>query len=193
MIRAELKFKNAAFINALKNSGYKSIAEFSRISGLSYNTLIDYANLKKVIKNVNQRQKMIELLDSDEWTLFLQYDELLEKEGVIKTITTDIPVNKLVSLTSKELLQIESDQNIEQTTDRESLQTDIQKSLSTVQVRTKDVLEMFFGMGDYERNYSLEEIALKYKVKRERIRQIKEKGIRQLRHSHRKTRLEKYI
>jgi RNA polymerase primary sigma factor len=136
---------------------------------------------------------MIELLDSDEWTLFLQYDELLEKEGVIKTITTDIPVNKLVSLTSKEVLQIETDQNIEQTTDRESLQTDIQKSLSTVQVRTKDVLEMFFGMGNYERNYSLEEIALKYKVKRERIRQIKEKGIRQLRHSHRKTRLEKYI
>ena len=132
MIRAELKFKNAAFINALKNSGYKSIAEFSRISGLSYNTLIEYANLKKVIKNVNQRQKMIELLDSDEWTLFLQYDELLEKEGVIKTITTDIPVNKLVSLTSKEVLQIETDQNIEQTTDRESLQTDIQKSLSTV-------------------------------------------------------------
>mgnify|MGYP003146211761 CR=1 FL=1 len=192
MIRAELKFKNAAFINSLKQNGYKSIAEFARISGLCYGTLIEYANLKKVIKNVKQRQKMIELLDSDEWTLFLQYDELLEKEGVIKTIATDVPVNKFISLTSKEVLQLESNQNIEHTTDTESLKTDITKSLSNIQVRTKDVLEMFFGMGDYERNYSLEEIAIKYKVKRERVRQIKEKGIRQLRHDSRSKRLEKY-
>ena len=48
-------------------------------------------------------------------------------------------------------------------------------------------------MGEYERNYSLEEIALKYGLKRERIRQIKEKGLRQLRHESRKKRLEKYI
>ena len=193
MIRAELRFKNASFVNALKENGYKSIAEFSRDSNISYGTLIEYANLKKVIKNKEQRHKMIELLNSDEWTLFLQYHKILEKNGIIKTITTDVPVNKLVSLTSKEVLQLESNQNIEKTTDKESLQVDIKKSLSSIQIRTKDVLEMFFGMGEYERNYSLEEIALKYGLKRERIRQIKEKGLRQLRHESRKKRLEKYI
>jgi len=192
MIRAELKFKNAAFINTLKQSGYKSIAEFSRASGIPYNTLIEYANLKIVIKNVKQRQKMIELLDSDEWTLFLQYDELLEREGVIKTITTDVPVNKFVSLTSKDVLQIEANKDIEYNTNQESLKIDIKQSLSNMQVRTKDVLEMFFGMGEYERSYSLKEIGVKYKVKRERARQIKEKGLRQLRHDSRSKRLEKY-
>ena len=192
MIRAELKFKNAAFINTLKQSGYKSIAEFSRASGIPYNTLIEYANLKIVIKNVKQRQKMIELLDSDEWTLFLQYDELLEREGVIKTITTDVPVNKFVSLTSKDVLQIEANKDIEYNTNQESLKIDIKQSLSNMQVRTKDVLEMFFGMGEYERSYSLKEIGVKYKVKRETARQIKEKGLRQLRHDSRSKRLEKY-
>ena len=76
MIRAELRFKNASFVNALKENGYKSIAEFSRDSNISYGTLIEYANLKKVIKNKEQRHKMIELLNSDEWTLLLQYDKI---------------------------------------------------------------------------------------------------------------------
>ena len=65
MIRAELKFKNAGFINALKQSGYKSIAEFSRASGIPYSSLIEYASLRSLINNVNQKQKMIKLLKSD--------------------------------------------------------------------------------------------------------------------------------
>jgi len=193
MIRAELKFKNAGFINALKQSRYKSIAEFSRASSIPYSSLIEYASLRSLINNVNQRQKMIELLNSDEWTLFLQYKELLQRKGVIKTITTDIPVNKLISLTSKNVLQLESSENIEYDTNQESLKIDVNKSLSSIKIREKDIIEMFFGMGKYKFEYSLKDIALKYGLTRERTRQIKEKGIRRLRHESRSKRLRKYL
>tara|TARA_R110002020_G_scaffold471536_2_gene698711 strand:- start:148 stop:747 length:600 start_codon:yes stop_codon:yes gene_type:complete len=193
MIRAELKFKNAGFINALKQSGYKSIAEFSRASGIPYSSLIEYASLRSLINNVNQKQKMIKLLKSDEWTLFLQYKELLQREGVIKSITKDIPVSKLVSLSSRSVLQIESNKDIEYDTNQESLKIDVNKSLSSIKIREKDIIEMFFGMGKYKFEYSLKDIALKYGLKRERIRQIKEKGIRRLRHESRSKRLENYL
>jgi RNA polymerase primary sigma factor len=193
MIRAELKFKNAGFINALKQSGYKSIAEFSRASGIPYSSLIEYASLRSLINNVNQRQKMIELLNSDEWTLFLQYKELLQKEGVIKSITKDIPVSKLVSLSSKNLLQIESNQDIEYDTNQDSLKTDINQSLSSIKIREKDIVEMFFGMGKYKFEHSLKDIAFKYGLSRERTRQIKEKAVRRLRHESRSKRLRKHL
>ena len=162
MIRAELTLKNAAFINALKQNGYKSIAEFSRASSIPYSSLIEYASLRSLINNVNQRQKMIELLNSDEWTLFLQYKELLQQEGIIKTITTDIPVNKLVSLTSKNVLQLESNEDVEYNANQDSLKTDINQSLSSIKIREKDIVEMFFGMGKYQTEHSLKDIALKY-------------------------------
>ena len=46
MIRAEVKFKNAVFMKALERSKYNSIAELSRVSKISYQSLINFASLK---------------------------------------------------------------------------------------------------------------------------------------------------
>ena len=131
MIRTELRLKNASFINALNNTGYKSVVEFSRESGLSYYKLISYANLKYLFKSPNSRKIMMELLGSDEWTLFEQYKEIVEKaKDLNNKMVTDIPMQKFISLSSKKLLQLQEPKDIEQDMIyNESLKIDINKLL----------------------------------------------------------------
>ena len=194
MIRAEIRFKNSAFIDALKSSGYESIAEFSRESKISYSYLIEYANLRHVFKDKEIKQRMIDLLDSDEWTLFEQYRELLEKEGVINNkIVTDIPIDKIVSLSSAKVIQLESYEDIECDTELDSLRMDMNKSLRSLKNRERVVIEMTYGLGKYSKSYSLQEIADKYSLSRERTRQIMQKALRRLKHRTRSDRLIKYV
>ena len=75
---------------------------------------------------------------------------------------------------------------------RESLGSEIQRSLSTLSQKEQDIINMYYGIG---RNYSLtlEEIGAKFNLTRERVRQIKEKAIRRLRHTARSRLLKAYL
>ena len=193
MIRAEIKFKNSAFWTALENNGYKSMAEFSRQTKIRYDRLLDYANLRYIFEDDRDaRQMMMALLQSDEWTLFDQYEKVIKKEGGIKKIVTDIPIDKIVSLENKSLLMLESPDNIDEGMIQESLEIDISGILETLKDRERDVIKMFFGI---DRPYALDlnEIAEEVGLSRERVRQIKEKAIRRLRHRNRSYRLKPYM
>ena len=192
MIRAEIRFKNSEFIVALKRNGYRSVADFSRQSEISYHLLIEYANLHMVFTDDKIKQKMIEMLDSDEWTLFEQYREVVESKNGVTKIVTDIPMDKIISLDDKRLLQIESPDGVDEFMIKESLGQEIAEVLDTLKDREKQVLKLYFGIGG-EEEMTLEEIAEEYGLKRERIRQIKEKAIRRLRHRLRSAKLEPYF
>tara|TARA_B110000459_G_scaffold27976_1_gene27811 strand:+ start:71 stop:934 length:864 start_codon:yes stop_codon:yes gene_type:complete len=75
---------------------------------------------------------------------------------------------------------------------RESLQREIERSLSTLSDREKDVVMLFFGIGR-QHGLTLEEIGTKFELTRERVRQIKEKAIRRLRHNSRSKLLKEYL
>ena len=75
---------------------------------------------------------------------------------------------------------------------RESLQREIERSLSTLSDREKDVVMLFFGIGR-QHGLTLEEIGTKFDLTRERVRQIKEKAIRRLRHNSRSKLLKAYL
>ena len=75
---------------------------------------------------------------------------------------------------------------------RESLQREIERSLSTLSDREKDVVMLFFGIGK-QHGLTLEEIGTKFDLTRERVRQIKEKAIRRLRHNSRSKLLKAYL
>jgi len=75
---------------------------------------------------------------------------------------------------------------------RESLQREIERSLSTLNEREKDVVMLFFGIGK-KHGLTLEEIGSKFDLTRERVRQIKEKAIRRLRHNSRNKLLKAYL
>lgn len=75
---------------------------------------------------------------------------------------------------------------------RESLQREIERSLTTLSDREKDVVMLFFGIGQ-QHGLTLEEIGSKFDLTRERVRQIKEKAIRRLRHNSRSKLLKAYL
>jgi RNA polymerase primary sigma factor len=64
----------------------------------------------------------------------------------------------------------------------ESLRTEIERSLETLTPREADVVRLYFGLGD-QHPMTLEEIGETFDLTRERVRQIKEKAIRRLKHT----------
>ncbi|HEY8936828.1 MAG TPA: RNA polymerase sigma factor RpoD/SigA [Cyclobacteriaceae bacterium] len=74
----------------------------------------------------------------------------------------------------------------------DSLQKEVKRSLTTLTRRESDVLILYFGLNE-EHPMTLEEIGEKFSLTRERVRQIKEKGIRRLRHTSRSKILKSYL
>jgi RNA polymerase primary sigma factor len=74
---------------------------------------------------------------------------------------------------------------------QESLRIEIEELLSTLPEREAEVIRLFYGIGTSA--LTLEEIGEKFNLTRERVRQIKEKAIRKLRHSNRCQKLKAYL
>jgi RNA polymerase primary sigma factor len=75
---------------------------------------------------------------------------------------------------------------------KESLRKDIERSLSTLTSREGEVVRLYFGLnGRYP--LTLEEIGDKFDLTRERVRQIKEKAIRRMKHTSRSKMLKNYL
>jgi len=74
----------------------------------------------------------------------------------------------------------------------ESLSKEIDRALSTLTERERDVIKLFFGIG-IPHGLTLEEIGAKFDLTRERVRQIKEKAVRRLRHSSRIKLVQHYL
>ncbi|PIU45717.1 MAG: RNA polymerase subunit sigma [Ignavibacteriales bacterium CG07_land_8_20_14_0_80_59_12] len=74
----------------------------------------------------------------------------------------------------------------------ESLRTEVRRALSTLSEREAEVIRLYFGL-DREHALTLEEIGEKFNLTRERVRQIKEKAIRRLRHQSRSKALRAYL
>ncbi|TNE52712.1 MAG: RNA polymerase sigma factor RpoD/SigA [Bacteroidetes bacterium] len=74
----------------------------------------------------------------------------------------------------------------------ESLQREIERSLSTLTDKEREIIRLFFGIG-MNHGLTLEEIGSKFNLTRERVRQIKEKAIRRLRHTSRNKLLKSYL
>lgn len=75
---------------------------------------------------------------------------------------------------------------------QESLQVEIDKVLSTLKPREAEIIKLYFGL-DGDRPLTLEEIGEHFQLTRERVRQIKEKALRRLRHRSRLEPLRKYL
>jgi RNA polymerase primary sigma factor len=74
----------------------------------------------------------------------------------------------------------------------ESLKIEIQRALNTLSLRERDVLKLYYGL-EKENPLTLEEIGEKFKLTRERVRQIKEKAIRRLKHASKSKILKAYL
>lgn len=75
---------------------------------------------------------------------------------------------------------------------KDSLKNEIEKALSSITEREAEVISLYFGI-NREHSLTLEEIGEKFKLTRERVRQIKEKAIKRLRHASRSKPLKAYL
>ncbi len=74
----------------------------------------------------------------------------------------------------------------------QSLKLEIEKALDTLTPREAEVISLYFGL-NHEKALTLEEIGARFSLTRERVRQIKEKAIRRLRHASRSRSLRAYL
>ncbi|MGY0408798.1 MAG: sigma-70 family RNA polymerase sigma factor, partial [Polaribacter sp.] len=75
---------------------------------------------------------------------------------------------------------------------RESLRIEINRALETLTPREADVIKLYFGLAEHQ-PMTLEEIGETFDLTRERVRQIKEKAIRRLKHTSRNKILMTYL
>ena len=75
---------------------------------------------------------------------------------------------------------------------RESLKNEVENVLSTLSEKEAEVIKLYFGINS-ERSATLEEIGERFNLTRERVRQIKEKAIRNLRHNAKSKNLKAYL
>ncbi len=75
---------------------------------------------------------------------------------------------------------------------KESLKTEIERALRSLSEREAEVIKLYFGLNK-DHSLTLEEIGERFNLTRERVRQIKEKAIRRLRHASRSRNLKAYL
>jgi RNA polymerase primary sigma factor len=166
----------------IRQSILQSLAEQSRIVRLPLNKVGLNSRISKVYSQLEQEferqptpEEIANVLDEDA-------DEVAATMGVsAKHVSVDQPLSAGEDGTLIDLLENKNatgTDSILVTTD--SLNTEIERSLSTLSARQKEVILYFFGIG-IDHPLSLEDIGERYSLTRERVRQIKDKALMKLR------------
>ena len=93
------------------------------------------------------------------------------------------------------LLDVTENQDMaspEQPLNEESMKNELRRALHSLKKKESEILCLYFGL-DVDRQYNLEEIGKKFRITRERVRQIKEKALFRLRHQSRSKILRQYL
>ena len=176
----------------IRQSILQALAEQSRIVRLPLNQV---GSLNKINKALSQFEQQYERQPSPD-----ELAEMLEipREKIADTlrvsgrhVSVDAPFVDGEDNSLLDVLVNNDSPNADKGLVNESLNTEIERALSTLTERERDIVKYFFGIGCLE--MTLEEIGEKFGLTRERVRQIKEKAIRRLRHSARSKLLKGYL
>ena len=176
----------------IRQSILQALAEQSRIVRLPLNQV---GSLNKINKAFARFEQEHERTPSPEE---LANELELTKEKVSDTlrvagrhISVDAPFADGEDNSLLDVLVNTDSPNADRGLINESLATEVDRALETLTERERDIIKYFFGIGCSE--MTLEEIGEKFDLTRERVRQIKEKAIRRLRHSSRSKLLKSYL
>lgn len=177
----------------IRQSILQALAEQSRIVRLPLNQVGSLSKMSKASIKLEQRFERSPSLDELAAELELPQQKVAETLRMSsRIISMDAPIDhddetKLVDVFVNEDTP-ETDENLI----RESLSHEVQRSLSTLTDKEREIINMFYGIG-HPHSYTLEEIGSMFDLTRERVRQIKEKAIRRLKHSSRSKLLKSYL
>ena len=176
----------------IRQSILQALAEQSRIVGLPLNQVGSLNKINKAFSRFEQenerRPSPEELADS----LDLPAEKVADTLRVSgRHISVDAPFVEGEDNSLLDVLVNDDSPIADRTLINESLSTEVERALSTLTERERDIIKLFFGINTQE--MTLEEIGEKFGLTRERVRQIKEKAIRRLRHSSRSKLLKTYL
>ena len=176
----------------IRQSILQALAEQSRIVRLPLNQVGSLNKINKAFSRFEQenerRPSPEELADS----LDLPAEKVAVRLRVSgRHISVDAPFVEGEDNSLLDVLVNDDSPIADRTLINESLSTEVERALSTLTERERDIIKLFFGINTQE--MTLEEIGEKFGLTRERVRQIKEKAIRRLRHSSRSKLLKTYL
>ncbi|MFM8950968.1 MAG: RNA polymerase sigma factor RpoD/SigA [Bacteroidota bacterium] len=201
LIKAAKKFdetKGFKFISYavwwIRQSILQALAEQARIVRLPLNKLGALNKIKKAFVQLEQKYEREPSAEELSEILEMTEDQVSDTLGVSgRAVSVDAPFDSKDDQSN--LLDVLSNPNSPSADTEmiaESMQQDIIRSLNTLPSKESDVLKLFYGIG-HSRAHTLEEISMKLDMTRERVRQIKDNGIKRLRHNSRSKLLRTYF
>ena len=177
----------------IRQSILQALAEQSRIVRLPLNRV---GSLNKISKSFSELEQKFEREPSPEEiaeVLELTTSEVVDTLKISgRHVSVDAPFVQGEENRLLDVLENEDEDSPDTGLMNDSLRKEVQRALSTLTKREADVITLYFGLNG-EHSLTLEEIGEKFNLTRERVRQIKEKAIRRLRHTSRSKALKPYL
>ena len=179
----------------IRQSILQALAEQSRIVRLPLNKIGSINKINKTFSLLEQEYEREPSAEEIAETLELPIDEVRESlKSNTRHVSMDAPLqDEGDSGNMYDLLTSDDSPRPDFKLLDESLKEEIKRTLDTLTPREADVISLYFGLGSENASLTLEEIGEKFDLTRERVRQIKEKALRRLKHSSRSALLSKYL
>ncbi|MGA3013378.1 MAG: RNA polymerase sigma factor RpoD/SigA [Bacteroidales bacterium] len=177
----------------IRQSILQALAEQSRIVRLPLNQVGSLSKMNKVSSRLEQRFERPPSTDEIAQEMEISEHKVEETLRIsTRTISMDAPIDQDDELRFLDVFVSEDAPGTDEDLIRESLAREVQRSLSTLAEKEREIINLFYGIG-VPHNYTLEEIGDMFDLTRERVRQIKEKALRRLKHSSRSKLLKAYL
>lgn len=177
----------------IRQSILQALAEQSRIVRLPLNRVGSLNKISKTFSELEQKYEREPSPDELAEVLDVTASEVVDTMKISgRHISMDAPFVQGEENSLLDVLANEKDETPDHDLLTDSLRKEVQRALSTLTQRESDVIALYFGLNG-EHAMTLEEIGEKFSLTRERVRQIKEKAIRRLRHTSRSRSLKPYL
>ncbi|MEK9608959.1 MAG: sigma-70 family RNA polymerase sigma factor [Flavobacteriaceae bacterium] len=177
----------------IRQSIIQALAEQSRIVRLPLNKIGSINKINKTfafLEQAHERAPSAEEIAKELDMTINDVKESLKNSG--RHVSMDAPLVEGEDSNLYDVLNSGESPNPDKTLLHESLRTEIERALETLTPREADVVRLYFGLGN-QHAMTLEEIGETFDLTRERVRQIKEKAIRRLKHTSRSKILKTYL
>lgn len=177
----------------IRQSILQALAEQSRIVRLPLNKIGSINKINKTfarLEQENERPPSAEEIAKELDMTVSDVKESMKNSG--RHVSMDAPLIEGEDSNLYDVLNSGESPNPDRSLLHESLKVEILRALETLTPREADVVKLYFGLGDAH-PMTLEEIGETFDLTRERVRQIKEKAIRRLKHTSRSKILRTYL
>jgi len=177
----------------IRQSILQALAEQSRIVRLPLNKIGSINKINKTYAFLEQAHERVPSAEEIAKELDMTVSDVKESmKNSGRHVSMDAPLVEGEDSNLYDVLRSGESPNPDKELMHESLRTEIERALETLTPREADVVRLYFGLGN-QHPMTLEEIGETFDLTRERVRQIKEKAIRRLKHTSRSKILKTYL